>query len=398
MSIKIKSFPASNGESFLVKLIGEKTSNIIIDCGYDSTAKYIIAELDEMKRKKESLELIVFTHIDNDHINGARKLLDYIITNKYEFGEVWYNDYIKISGASFTEEKSNEKCEFIDNICDISYKGENGIYKKGQVGYYSATSLIEYLSNDFIKDKWNKSFQWKSVNVKKGCLKRIELTDKISIVLLSPCEDILMEQLKEWEIYLENHINKRVKSKKIALAFEKYFMVLRKDKVNSKKSKCSNQEIDEMLEDNEFDKDIVNRSSISFVIEYEKKKLLFLGDSSPIDITDQIFKYLEEESSNSLDLVKVSHHGSKKSISKNLIKKIDCENFIIATDGSLHKHPDIQSIIKIIKLGNKQKKVYINYKPNIIFNILNSLGENFEQNIIYENENKLDKKIQSIFL
>ena len=398
MSIEIKSFPASNGESFLVKLIGENTKNIIIDCGYESTSNYIINELENIKKNNETLDLIVFTHIDNDHINGARKLLEYIITNKYEFGELWYNDYLKISEVRFEEEDVNDNCEFIDNIASILYKGEVGVYKKREVGYYSATSLIEYLLNDFIKDKWNKSFQGNSVNVQKGCLKRILLTDEISIILLSPCNDILKEQMSEWKEYLQGKIGKEIKNKKIALAFEKYFIVLRKEDKSFKKSKCSTQEIEEMLKYSEYDTDVVNRTSISFIIEYEKKKLLFLGDSSPIDIDEQVCKYLDEEASDSLNLVKVSHHGSKRNISNNIVKRIKCKKFIISTDGSTHKHPDIESIVKIIKLGNGERNIYFNYKPNIIFNILNSLGENFEDNLIYENESRLDKRIQSIFL
>ncbi|MBS6006511.1 MAG: MBL fold metallo-hydrolase [Clostridium baratii] len=398
MSIQIKSFPASNGESYLVKLIGKKTNNILIDCGYDSTAKYIINELEIIKENKESLDLIVFTHIDNDHINGAKKILKYIIDNQYEFGEIWYNDYLKISGVKLEDTINTDKCEFIDDVADISYKDELGIEKEGNVGYKSATSLIEYLLNKFIKDKWNKSFKGKSINVEKGNLKRILLTEEISIVLLAPFKSILYEELEEWKEYLLDNVGKEVKNEKVAAAFEKYFVVLRSEEKDVQKGKCSSQEIEEMLEYNECDTDIVNRTSISFVIEYESKKVLFLGDSSPIDIDEQLSLYITNQSSNMFDLVKVPHHGSRKNLSSKFIKKINCKNFLISTNGVMHKHPDIETIVKIIKLGNDEKKIYLNYKPNSVLEILSSLGENFEKNLVYENESKSDKKIQDVFL
>ena len=33
-NVEVKVFPASNGESILIKLYGEKNTNILIDCGY----------------------------------------------------------------------------------------------------------------------------------------------------------------------------------------------------------------------------------------------------------------------------------------------------------------------------------------------------------------------------
>jgi glyoxylase-like metal-dependent hydrolase (beta-lactamase superfamily II) len=88
-------FPAKNGDCFLVSMGTDKKQHILIDCGYTETYnKFLKNELYNIARKNEAISLLVITHVDQDHILGALKLIEE--NNKHKFihiEEIWHNSY-----------------------------------------------------------------------------------------------------------------------------------------------------------------------------------------------------------------------------------------------------------------------------------------------------------------
>ena len=73
--IKFEFFEASYGDSIL---ISTENTNILIDGGLSKTYKRILAKTKTLKsklRKVSNLDLVVLTHIDNDHICGLIELV-----------------------------------------------------------------------------------------------------------------------------------------------------------------------------------------------------------------------------------------------------------------------------------------------------------------------------------
>jgi hypothetical protein len=62
-----------------------------------------------------------------------------------------------------------------------------------------------------------------------------------------------------------------------------------------------------------------------------------------------------EERKLEVDIVKLSHHGSRKNTSPELLKLIECEKYIVSTDGSRHGLPDKESLARVIH-NNKDRK------------------------------------------
>ena len=110
---------------------------------------------------------------------------------------------------------------------------------------------------------------------------------------------------------------------------------------------------------------IHNGSSIAFILEIEDKKMLFLGDAHPSVVVDSLINLeYSKENKLSLDLIKVSHHGSKANISDELLDIIECDNFVISTDGSKHGLPNKETVARIIN-KHENCKIYFNY-PDLI--------------------------------
>lgn len=111
----------------------------------------------------------------------------------------------------------------------------------------------------------------------------------------------------------------------------------------------------------EKDESKTNNSSISFVLETDGRKDLFLGDA---DI-DEVCLSLDElgyskEHPLCCKTVKLSHHGSRKNFSSRLLERVKAEVFIFSTNGDYYGHPDKEVFAQII--DKTCAKVYFNYK------------------------------------
>lgn len=118
----------------------------------------------------------------------------------------------------------------------------------------------------------------------------------------------------------------------------------------------------EKLKDVEFieDRSVSDTSSISLLIEWVNKRLLFLGDSIPSDVLGSLNRlHYTKDNRLNVDLVKVSHHGSKYNTSTPLMKCLKCRKFLISTNGKIHGHPDKQALARIIDTQDS---------PELIFN------------------------------
>lgn len=99
--------------------------------------------------------------------------------------------------------------------------------------------------------------------------------------------------------------------------------------------------------------------------------MLFLGDAHPSIIVSSL-RELGYSGDNKLqiDLMKVSHHGSKANTSDELLDLIECKCFIISTDGSRHGLPNKETIARIVA-KQSDCKIYFN-NPRLIKEIFST--------------------------
>ena len=108
--IEIKMYPAKKGDAFLVSFGTKKEINILIDMGFiDTYQNHIKHDLIELNQKGRSIDLLVITHIDQDHIQGAIKFFEEngSSNNIIEVKEVWHNSYRHLQF-----DKNKEKISF----------------------------------------------------------------------------------------------------------------------------------------------------------------------------------------------------------------------------------------------------------------------------------------------
>ncbi|MEW5681968.1 MAG: MBL fold metallo-hydrolase [Pseudomonadota bacterium] len=101
----------------------------------------------------------------------------------------------------------------------------------------------------------------------------------------------------------------------------------------------------------ERDRSITNKSSLSFIIEHNGNNFLFLGDSHEDDVVSALKKYSHVK----FKAVKLSHHGSERNTSNELLSLIGKTDYIICGDKSSHAHPNRKTISRILCFDSSPK-------------------------------------------
>lgn len=351
MPLIIKILPAYNGDSIHISY-GEKDemTNILVDGGIARTYPQFLQQyLKVIKARKQFIDLLIVTHYDSDHIGGINRLFDDIDIYRDGFiKKVWFN-----SGKLIIRDMKRKKGKINHEPIELNDK---------------EISLREGIC---LAGKLKSLNCWGKDTIKAGFI--FPLKD-VKIEVISPFRNSLKKINKKWQIEED-------KQKNISASGNDYDVP-----------------IDELIK-RKFDKDtnIFNESSIAFILHYKNRRILMSGDASPSRTTDYFIKNKKISSSNrlKLDLVKVSHHGSKRNTSPDFLKFIDCSHFIISTDGNTHGHPAKECLARIINSQKPGVTFYFNYENENTTNIFTK-EELFAYNISINYLNRNNYQIELV--
>ena len=331
MEFQLKILQAAHGDSVLIQ--GDfdgQPRNILIDGGPAKTYQYHIysGELKEVlqgiKDKKQRIDLLILTHVDDDHIAGLLSAFDNDGLLAQLTDKVWFN-----SGKLIFEHfnKTPDASNF------VYLKGNNTI-----VGEARATSIgqgVDFEGEISAKGIWHQKL------IMAG---KVHKEFGIKFTILSPTEKKLKSLLTVWKKKSPESLTGAKKGD-----YDKKF--------------------DTILDGDNFEEDgsRTNGSSIAFIFEYNEKSLLLLGDAHNKIIVNSLEQlgYSEQNPIN-VDYVKLSHHGSKKNTSIELLKMLDCNNFIFSSNTEIHSLPNKTTIARIVT-QKPQANLLFNY-PEIIEN------------------------------
>lgn len=327
--MKIKFLKAGNGDAILISFnIKGVNRNVLIDGGvqqtYYSSATNIRGELkleiETIRKKNEIIDLLILTHIDNDHICGLLKWFELDSKAHELIGNVWFNSG-KLIADYFNE------AENLDLRVGLK------MFSDPKTGVSEAIDFEDYLIE---KEIWNR----------KVTIQGQELEEYgVKIQILSPTAVQLKKLLKEYKRVTGDpaYTARAIKDWKTDL---KDFI----EEESNVKFKF------------EEDNSVKNGSSISFILTLNEKQFLFLADSHPKDVVLEL-KALgySIEKPLEVELMKISHHGSKKNTNREFLEIVKTDNYIISTDGSRHNHPSKRTLARILDI-NPNAVFHFNYE------------------------------------
>jgi beta-lactamase superfamily II metal-dependent hydrolase len=349
--MRIELLPALNGDCILVEYLPNHF--ILIDGGYVDTYKhYLLPRLKEIAAQGGKLDLLVVTHIDSDHISGIVKLLE---EEKLPIPieSIWYNGYRHVQS---NVKVTNDTEMFVHkSICKESLKEENKPISAKQGCTLSALIMQKGLA-------WN-------MPVDGGVMKAplsIPVGDAI-IHILSPNDSNIDDLNAFWKKRLikDGLLSKAHSNEYWDDAFE-FSLSQEKQGFHFHEKKISKSYDLLKIAGEQYvpDTSATNGSSISFVLEVEGKRVLFMGDSHSETIEESLaMLYGKENKPYRFDAVKVSHHGSYNNNSPKLFSMIACDKWLISTNGDTYNHPDMPTLAYIITQDTgRSKGLYFNYR------------------------------------
>ncbi|WP_305374053.1 MBL fold metallo-hydrolase [Photobacterium leiognathi] len=366
--IKIKMYPASDGDAFLVSIKSiDGIKNIIIDMGRESTYdNQIKKDLIELNNKNQKIDLLIITHVDTDHIEGAVKFLKENSEDKIiDVCEVWHNSYRHFN---FNKKDNNLKEIEKEQLKEIINQNQYilDVKDESNVTFEHGSTLASLLYGN---SRWNKATNGRAISVDN--IDTYYLGD-VKIKLLSPNDKKLKRLSNHWRKYL-NSLSYDFNITQDSLFDDAFELFLRSENVieyddeniSNKKIKLNDSDVDKLSSNISKDMSPTNGSSISFILEVDKYKLLFLGDSHKDIIIENLKKIIGNNDDIKFDLVKISHHGSKNNTSLELLNLINADKFLISTNGKRHNHPNIETIAMLLK-NEKYKEIIFNYHIDLI--------------------------------
>lgn len=351
--INIKMFQAKSGDCFFIEFV-KADFRILIDGGFvDTYRQKLRPYLQQISKAGKHINLLIISHIDQDHINGIKALLlengDAATPNIIQIDEVWFN------GFKHTELPQDRKeipyyeeavLQVMANKNDLTDRADG----TREISFTQGSSVAELLIN--YGYNWNTSFWCHSVCAEK--MKHI-IFGNVELVILNPTQTVLNMLAQEWLWSLKSKCERVIISENHIFndAFEGFYvsehddwLTVTKEISSDKKMNSYDWDFISELDDDETDSKLTNCSSIAVLILYEGTKLLFPGDC-PIKI---FHNKLPKE----IDIVKLPHHGSGKNTDKNFIRKTKVFCYLISTDGRHTGHPSLKVIANILKktMGN----------------------------------------------
>jgi hypothetical protein len=92
-----------------------------------------------------------------------------------------------------------------------------------------------------------------------------------------------------------------------------------------------------------------------------------------------------------LDLMQVPHHGSRGNLSKELLELVDCQRFLMSTDGSSFGHPHDETIARVLRFGGSHRKwLVFNYRDRATRWRSQTLKQEFGYDVIIPSADAVD--------
>ncbi len=297
---------AFSGDSLLLSYSGEdkQEHHILIDGGMPNTyTKYIKKAL----RKIEQLDAVFITHIDKDHIGGILKLLDSSQKNKVQ--NIFFNSgkMIKKSNSTMISES--------DGIALVDFINASNSLKSNREEITIESEPFEFFG--------------------------------LTISFLSPSYEALEVFNRAFslgEVKEEALISQSIEEEKRSIDLERLL-------------------IERPFREKRLQDDPANGVSLAMLIEYQSKKVLLLGDAKDKVVIASL-KSLGYSPQNRLkvDYLKLAHHGSKHHTSEEFLSLVECNHYIISTNGR-YGHPNIETLARVLchKGRDRRERVYFYY-------------------------------------
>ena len=327
---RIEMLPAKHGDALLIEYGDKHTWRILIDGGPLGAYPDVSKRLSRLPEGDKTVELLVVTHVDTDHVEGIIRLMAmpeqvwpiYV-------REVWFNGW-----------------RHIEEAADLG--GREG-------------EFMSALIHNRINNRWNTKFGGKAVVC--GALDddEVKLGDgEMKLTILSPDNEALAALLEDWKTNLGNW---KLKPGDLEGAWKQLVKETKfhPDAELTLGPDDLTKDLQKMLRG--ADPSTANGSSIGFIAKFGEKSCIFLGDAHMDVVCASLKRHgYSKQTPLVVNAVKLSHHGSKNNITQKFLELVDAEHWLFSSNGARHKHPDEEAVKAVIHGSTRKPTLWFNYR------------------------------------
>lgn len=341
MFFQFKSFYVGPGDCITLLLKnGDKELHIMVDCGH-----YKPEVNDYIKNEFHGhIDYLIVTHIDNDHIKGLIEMLS--SKPDLTINHIFYNCYQRTSDdLQEWDERMVEKMKNVYHHLPVVID-----MLEQKINAETSKSLAELILGN---EKWKKVWRREYITDESSM---VDLGDDMGrFIFLSPTKKALDDLDNEYRTLFWKTLYKQKKEdyKKEENIYESLMRIMEQEyNEGFDEEPVSSKVLDENALKLYADEKMkvlspANEASIAFIWEHEGHRILFMGDANPDQVVKKIGDVYKDTPKPVLfDAIKVSHHGSAHSTSKELVSIADSERYFVT--GGANARPSYQALSRII--------------------------------------------------
>ncbi len=319
---RIEMLPAQQGDCLWIEYGDpQHPSRVLVDGGTPETFAAFRQRLSQVPENDRRFELLIVTHIDNDHIGGALELLGERPPG-LSFDDIWFNGWRHLPGSGFEE--------------------------FGPVQGEKLTILLDQPGCP-----WNEHFNRHTVVVPDaGPLPAKALAGGMQLTLLSPGTQELSDLRPVWETECRKAGLDPAKPPPPPELVPQGVEVMGTLDINALAATPFKADTSE-----------ANGSSIAVLAEFGGHRALLGGDAHAGVLLRNVKRLAANAGQErlKLDAFKLPHHGSKANVSQALLAEIECPRYLFSTNGAQFKHPDKEAVARTIRFGGPGVELIFNY-------------------------------------
>lgn len=374
MKAIFKTFKSGSGDCIFFTIKDEAEQFVLmVDCGKLEPVIYDYILNDCHGR----IDLLIVTHIDDDHIAGVDDLLRNH-ADQIEVGEIIYNCYRRSANvAQRAVALPKQQKQLLENLkSELPVLNDLDEHNIGARGSFSLANTI--LSNAKFKKIWK-------VDTTITTTPDIELGKWGRIRFVSPTQDDIVKLNETYLRYFFEKLFMKSDDKRWQKGESIYEYIIRyADIADYKKlhdiligSEIISADVLEKASKEPVDTKSItpsNKASLAFVWESadESRKVLFMGDANPETISVGLINIYNGISwPIRFEAIKVSHHGSHYNTTAELMRQVDTDHYFI-TGGEEGMRPHKSTIGKIVcrpLSGNNVRTLHFNFITEDVKNI-----------------------------
>ncbi len=327
----IEALPARKGDCLLLHYgTTDKQKLWIIDGGPSKVYKpHLRPRLKEIKEKRGfgdngslPVELLMISHIDDDHIKGILDMTKDLIKAKddqeplyLDVRDLWHNSFDDIIGNQADALAFDVEAQFGTASVGGGSTGGIGSDFEDTTKVLASVGQGRDLRNAAKKLEWTVNFPFPElVMMQTDSGSQVDkFAPDLQLKVIGPMRDELIKLQKTYDKYL--------KDKKLGTP-------MGEDALSS------------------FDdKSAANLSSLVVLVEAEGKSILLTGDARGDKILKslEMLSLIEDDKPFEVDVLKMPHHGSNRNVTTGFFEKVIADHYISCGDGE-HGNPERETM------------------------------------------------------